>query len=364
MNAPAPVDGTTQVMTREYLEEQRQALRESVARGASDAQLEQFIHLCTAYDLDPFRREIYFSSDLGILTGRDGLRKIASRNPAFVACRSGAVYAEDEFELEQTMGADGELIVSTFRHRPNVFNRKTLIGAWALVQMANQPTDVVFAPLAQYRRNSGPWTKQTDAMIRKCAETVVLRAACHITGLYTGEEMEGEDAPLEPVPMTVTEEPVEEPVEEPTNTATEDAPPYVEPAPTTEETPPPEPGPATAGTPRSIDGTLIAELMEDLAVCTDDTNHHDAVVQRRQLQMRVRSIYAQMRVIAVKRMGEVLGAGISMKQFETLLRGKSSELSRRGIEILIRLCVDGSMWDDCNQSELAALWADHITEAA
>jgi hypothetical protein len=350
-------EGDAVVITREYLDTRIDVIREAIAPRASAAQIEVFLHMCAVYELDPFRGEIFLGDKGRPMTSRDGYRKIARRNPRFQACRSGVVYAEDEFDYEQSY-VDGQLVISSFRHKPSVSSRKQILGAWAIGQVSGEPDDIKFARFEQYRRGSPTWQNYPDAMIQKVAEVLVLRSVNEISGLYTEEELSDGDTTSvrttdvsPPTRLASPEDDVEtRPDEEPAEAARPEA--------------PPEPEQAVGDRPSYIDGILIADLMEELEICTDDNVNHAAVVQRRQLQARVRDIYKQMRPVAVQRMSRAASAQMSVNAFEARLRNGKTELSRRAIEILIRLCVDESMWDEGNQAELAELWEDHTSEAA
>lgn len=176
------------VMTRDYLNERMKVIHSVIAPKASPGQIEVFLHMCVVYDLDPFKGEIFLGPEGRPMTSRDGYRKIARRNPNFIACRSGVVYENDELDYEQEF-IDGQLVIKSFRHKPNVFNRGRIVGAWAIGRVKGEPDDIKFAAFEQYRRGSTPWKTYPDAMIQKVAEVLVLRAVNEIAGIYTEEEM-------------------------------------------------------------------------------------------------------------------------------------------------------------------------------
>src|SRR5688572_2171797 len=75
-------------------------IRQTVARGASNAQLELLMSLAERYQLDPFLKEIWYVPEVGIMTGRDGYLKIALRHPGYDGIVSAAVREGDEFVME------------------------------------------------------------------------------------------------------------------------------------------------------------------------------------------------------------------------------------------------------------------------
>src|SRR3954463_5251890 len=61
-------------------------IKQTVARGATDAQLQMFLVLASRYNLDPFLCEIWcaqIGGQMTVLTSRDGYLKIAQRDPNF-----------------------------------------------------------------------------------------------------------------------------------------------------------------------------------------------------------------------------------------------------------------------------------------
>ncbi|MCP5059577.1 MAG: recombinase RecT [bacterium] len=423
VTALTPFEAGDMAQTRSYLDARIDEIRASVAEGATPAQLEQFLHLCALYGLDPFRGEIYWARELRRpFTSRDGYRKIARRNPRFRGCRSGVVYPEDEFEIEQSY-VDGELVISQFRHRPNLIQRSRPIGAWAIAKVDGEPDDFAWAPMSQYAKDSrGPWQSHPDAMIRKCAESVVLRAACDISGLYTGEELGVSDGGE---PMTVVDV-------TPAAVETDGAPP--------EE--PREAAPSEGAQRRrafaiaskirpDLDDNGVDEgalwdyvrkshgvesrrdltemqwkaIADELDACTNDGGHptlrkveafaerirgqdtDDAPPEtaadtptgfitteemiemmsvaesfddeaREALQAGLRARYQANKVAVLKRMADVLGVGISEAAFYARLTGGDKRLGTQALEVLVRLCVDQTMWDDGNMAEINGIWRE------
>ena len=166
-----------------WTSEQINAIRNTVAHGADDSELQMYLALAAKYDLDPFAKEIWFVQMKGrntILTGRDGYLKIANRNPNFDGMESDVVCAGDKFYKE------GGII----KHAYNAANRGPIIGAYAVVHRKdrNHPA-YVFAPFREYNKGRGVWTEYPSAMILKVAESMALKRAFSISGLVTEEEI-------------------------------------------------------------------------------------------------------------------------------------------------------------------------------
>src|ERR1017187_3225695 len=64
-------------------------IKQTVAKGASDAQLRMFLEVCRSTGLDPFLKEIYFVAEKGlIMAARDGYLRVANEHPQFDGIRT------------------------------------------------------------------------------------------------------------------------------------------------------------------------------------------------------------------------------------------------------------------------------------
>lgn len=178
-----------------FTPEQLETIKRTVAKGATNDELNMFIHIAQQYQLDPFVKDLWFikmgQQQPVIMTSRDGYLKIANRDPAFDGIVSDVVYANDRFGKTK----DG------VNHEYGVKDRGTIIGAYALVYRKDRGFPVyVFAPMKDYCKSNGTWRQYPHAMILKVAEAMALKRAFSISGLVTREEMEGGDAmPSAPV---------------------------------------------------------------------------------------------------------------------------------------------------------------------
>ena len=137
-------------------------LRETVCRGATDAQFRMFVEVCRATTLNPFLREIWFVPQVGILAGRDGYLAIANRHPQF-----------DGMETRVT------------RDEKNV-PIKAVCTVWR--KDRSHPI-ICEAYYSEYRKSSGVWSQYPSAMISKVAEVLALKRSFAINGVVTEEEM-------------------------------------------------------------------------------------------------------------------------------------------------------------------------------
>lgn len=162
------------------IREKIETIRQTVAKDANDAQLEMFLTLAERYQLDPFLREIWFSKDIGIITGRDGYLKVAHRDPNFDGIVSAAVCDGDVFKLNP--------VVPEVHHEFGS-KRGAVIGAYAVVFHKRRRPVVAYAPFAEYQKASTIWQKYRSAMICKVAEALALKRQFGISGLVTEEEV-------------------------------------------------------------------------------------------------------------------------------------------------------------------------------
>lgn len=183
-NAIAKVENQESAMLR-WSPEQVDTIRHTVAKGASDYELEMFLHLSQTYGLDPFAKEIWFvkmGNTPTITTSRDGYLKIANRNPHFQGISADVVYEGDSFRKTK----DG------VEHVYGARDRGQPIGAYCFVYRDDRVYPVyVYAPFKDYRKG-GLWNTYPHAMILKVAEAQALKRAFGISGLVTREELEAE----------------------------------------------------------------------------------------------------------------------------------------------------------------------------
>ena len=168
------------------LESKREVIKNTVAKGASDNELEMFMHLAKEYNLDPFQQEIFFwkygSKDPTIMTSRDGYLKIANQNPNFEGLDSGAIYPGDSFKKTRE-GVEHELDISSISKQP--------VGAYAVVYRSDREIPVrVVAPFKDYKKDNKVWNNYPSAMIQKVAESMSLKRAFSVSGLVSKEEMD------------------------------------------------------------------------------------------------------------------------------------------------------------------------------
>lgn len=181
-----------QVMSREsealaapvdYTRQQIDLIKDTYAKGATDAELSLFIEIAKRKGLDIFSKQICligrWDSRLGKevkdpQTTIDGYRLIAERTGRYVPGR------------ETTYQEDGQRLISATAYvKKLVANEWHEIAATAFFDEYKQTKkDGSLNPL---------WQKMPHVMIAKCAEALALRKAfpAELSGIYTQEEMAG-----------------------------------------------------------------------------------------------------------------------------------------------------------------------------
>lgn len=163
-------------------------LKNTVAKGANDAEFAMFLEFCKATRLNPFKREIWFipgkeytnhknertKSPCQIMTGFNGYLAIANVHPQF-----------DGIESEIARKDDGTIDYAVAKvHRKD---RKFPSVATVYFSEFYKPG---------YKGKESTWDKMPAVMIQKVAKSHALREAFpqELGGLYTQEEM-GEESP-------------------------------------------------------------------------------------------------------------------------------------------------------------------------
>lgn len=145
-------------------------IKQTVAKGATDAQLFMFLEVCRSTGLNPFLREVWFIQNKNqpessqIMAGRDGYLRVANEHPAFDG-------------METKVEWNGE--------------RTTPIRAVCTVWRKDRTHPITMEAEWRdyYKSGSAVWTQYKGAMISKVAEVLALKRAFSINGVVTEEEV-------------------------------------------------------------------------------------------------------------------------------------------------------------------------------
>lgn len=197
---------------RNFDKEKIEVIKNTVAKGADNNELEMFLHLAKQYNLDPLNKEIWFikrakkqkignnwdyprlpsgevdytGAETTIMTSRDGYLKIAHQHPEFTELNSMEIRENDDFHYNA--------LTKEIRHNITA-KRGRITGAWAMCKRADMAPAFIHVDFMEYKNAVGKsqtWDKYPSAMIRKIAEVIVLKRQFNISGLVTQEEMQSE----------------------------------------------------------------------------------------------------------------------------------------------------------------------------
>lgn len=168
---------------------QVRAIKSTVAKDCSDAELVMFLEVCARYGLDPFAKQAYAAKmgggGVSIIVSRDGLLAHAHRQPDFVRLDCDVVRKGDDFAMAFV---NGERQIKHSYGDPSA--RGEVIGAWAMVERRDHGSTYFYAPFEEYKRSGPIWQKHPSAMILKVAESYALRKAYSISGIVGEAEVD------------------------------------------------------------------------------------------------------------------------------------------------------------------------------
>ncbi len=179
----------TEVSKETWNAEQVQLIKNTVAKGATDDELKLFLYTAKRTGLDPLTKQIHFVKrgfQMTVQTGIDGYRAIAERTGQLGGI-DDAVYDTDN--------SDDPLV-----EHPN----KASVTVYRFVngQRVSFTASARWTEYAPNDKMGFMWKKMPYLMLGKCAEALALRKAFpnDLTGLYTNEEMQQADSPVETQP--------------------------------------------------------------------------------------------------------------------------------------------------------------------
>lgn len=158
------------VVTQNYNREQINLIKATVAKNATDSEMELFLYRCKNMDLDPLKPgQIHFvkygQNPGSIVVGIDGFRSKAAKTGKHVGTKRGVVRDD----------------------------KGKCLGAWCEVYRSDwQHPAREEVSLVEYNAGKAQWLKMPETMIKKVAEAAALRMAFpdELGGLYSPDEMD------------------------------------------------------------------------------------------------------------------------------------------------------------------------------
>ncbi len=170
-------------------------IKNQIAKGCSDGELQLFSQVCQKTGLDPFSRQIYaivrnqYNPDtrqkepkMTIQLSIDGFRTVAARS---------GLYGGSTTEWCGDDGIWRDVWLST---KPPAAAKTTVYRKGSAHPFTGVARFESYAPIYN-GKVSGLWEKMADVMIGKCSESLALRKAfpAELSGLYSSEEMQQAD---------------------------------------------------------------------------------------------------------------------------------------------------------------------------
>ena len=178
-----------QTLDQTLTKEQKELVKRTVAKGATDDEFMMFLHYCEKAGVDPLRRQAHFikvDKTPVMMIGIDGFQARATADPRYRGMVANVVYENDQFEMNPV---DGKIA-----HSFKATKRGKLVGAYAILKREGMEDAVIYIRAEEYERPTKIWREKPEVMLTKTARATLLRREYpdNFSGIYAPEEFGSE----------------------------------------------------------------------------------------------------------------------------------------------------------------------------
>jgi len=173
-------------------------IKNTVAKDATDDELDMFMHYCKSAGVDPLRKQAHFivkeykdyngkmQRNTTMMIGIDGFQARVTSDPRYLGIQAHAVRENDEFSFDTITGGVTHKITGTARGK--------VVGAYAVLLREGMPNACEWVAFDEYTTGKSTWSKMPEVMIVKVARATVLRREYpdNFSGSYIPEEFGAE----------------------------------------------------------------------------------------------------------------------------------------------------------------------------